>query len=188
MSKLDLKVRRATSDDASEIARVHVETWRNAYAGMVSESYLVGMTVAGQAFQWRRTVHRRDQVVLVAEASGANPRIPAARGIVGFGSGGPSRHPNLGPGAEVYTLYVLPDWQGQGIGKRLLAGLFDWLVMRGHESALVWVLGANPSRFFYESLGAVRIAERQEAFAGEQLSEFGYAWQDLPAWLARERG
>jgi ribosomal protein S18 acetylase RimI-like enzyme len=83
---------------------------------------------------------------------------------------------------------VAPDWQGRGIGRLLLEGLLARLHEGGLGEAVVWVLGANPSRFFYEALGGRRVAERKERFAGVDLEEAAYAWSDLGAWLAARGG
>ena len=76
-------LRRAKPADAAAIARVHVETWRAAYAGLVPDAYLVGMTEACQTASWRRTLNQGGGANLVAEA----PDGP----LVGFGSCGRSR-------------------------------------------------------------------------------------------------
>ncbi len=173
-----IKIRRARGEDAAAIARVHVETWRAAYAGLVPGDYLVGMSEQGQAFGWQKAVARRGrfETILVAEAVGGP--------LVGFGNAGVARHGTLSYGAEVYTLYVAVDWQGRGIGRRLLGELFQALVRNGFNDAFLWVLASNPTRFFYEAMGGVRTAERQESFAGTKLDETAYAWPDLKAWLA----
>ncbi len=175
-----IKVRRARGEDAAAIARVHVETWRAAYAGLVPDDYLVGMSEQGQAFGWQKAIARRGrfETILVAEAEGGP--------LVGFGNAGVTRHGVLPWDAEVYTLYVAVDWQGQGTGRRLLGALFRALVRNGFNDAFLWVLASNPSRFFYEAMGGERAAERQEAFAGTKLNETAYAWPDLKAWLAAQ--
>ncbi len=176
-------LRAARPADAAAIARVHVETWRAAYAGIVPDAYLVAMTESKQALQWNNTIRSAaaPEAVLVAESSD----LPGGR-IVGFGSCGRARkRPGTG---EVFTLYVAPDWQGRGIGRRLLHGLLAKLKAGGLNEALVWVLSDNPARFFYEAMGARRVAERQERFAGVRLEEAAYAWGDLAAWLAERSG
>ena len=173
-------VRPGRPPDASGIASVYVDTWRNAYPGMVPKAYLVAMTEARQAVQWDAMLRRvrAPESVLVAECEDRHgPRV------VGFGSCGRARAGSYA--GEVYTLYVGPDWQGEGIGRRLLAGMFAGLVEQGIKDALVWVLSANPSRFFYEAMAGQRIAERRESFAGELLDETAYAWPDLATWLAQ---
>ena len=194
MSRARLNLRSAGLNDAGPIARVHVTTWRAAYAGLVPDTYLVGMTEVGQMRLWRRLLGRpqAEETILVAEVeSAASAGSAASDGgpqVVGFGSCGPSRPYGLPYRGEIFTLYVTDDWQGRGIGRALIQALFVDLVARGSRDALIWVLSANPARFFYEAVGGSPVAERKEAFAGAMLDETGYAWPDLESWLAIARG
>lgn len=176
----DLIIRDADPADAKVIASIHVDTWRSSYAGMIPDRVLVGMSATSQQAQWARQLRRRSggEFALVAQDS--------VHGIIGFGSAGPTRG-NAPYQGEVYTLYVHPDCQGQGIGKRLLSGLFDGLRERDLNSAVVWVLAMNPARFFYEAMGGARSAEREEKVWGELLPEFAYGWAtlDITAGVAR---
>jgi len=173
-------VRAARLSDAPAIARVHVETWRLAYPGIVPKEYLVGMTEARQTAQWETSIRRARgaDTVLVAEAA-------TGGGIVGFGNCGRARRG--GDRGEVFTLYVASDWQGRGIGRALLLGLFTTLHRNGLNEGLIWVLSANPARYFYEAMDGKRRAERRESFSGLMLDETAYGWSDLNAWLAARR-
>ena len=168
-----IRVRAATQADARGIARIHVETWRSAYAGMLPDRTLIDMTVDGKAAAWRHNLGRPNmrEAVLVAEAAGTGP--------IGFASAGPNRSAGLPFAGEVETLYVLPDWQNQGVGRALLAGCFQALKSRSLASALIWVLADNPSRFFYERMGGKRAGERDEALWGTTLHEIAYGWNRL---------
>jgi ribosomal protein S18 acetylase RimI-like enzyme len=169
-------VRPARPADASAIAKVHVETWRATYAGLVPDAYLVGMGEERQSRSWQRLLgHRGLESVLVAEAGGQ---------VVGFGSFGRARPGRLPYKGEIFTLYVAGDWQGRGLGRRLLGHMFHAMARDGLSDAFLWVLSSNPSRFFYEAMGGERAAMRQEPFAGTLLDETAYAWTDLEAWLA----
>jgi len=166
--------------DAVAIARVLVETWPNTYAGLVPSDYLARMSVARASPQWHRAAAKAEKGndLMVAEID---------EEVVAFVSFGPNRLPDMPFGGEVYALYVGVDWQGQGLGRRLLITALEALAKAKHDSALIWVLAANPSRFFYESMGGQRAGERFEAFAGTDLEEIAYAWPDLMAWL-KENG
>lgn len=179
-----IRIRPAVLPDAASIARVHVETWRSAYAGMVPDAYLVGMTAPGQTRFWQREIAARGWAgsVLVADVPEAGEHS-----VVGFGSCGTLRGRSVAYKAEIYTLYVMTDWQGQGIGEALLVGLFEALLRSGLTSAFLWVLSENPSRFFYEAMDGQRIAERRERFAGAALDETAYGWPDLKRWLSDRR-
>lgn len=176
-------VRPARPADAPGIARVYVETWRNAYPGVLPHGFLVGMSESRQAVQWDALIRRARPpgAVLVAEMTSAH-----GRQVIGLGNCGRARR---GPHAgEVYTLYVANDYQGLGVGRRLLGGLFAALARGGVGDALVWVLSGNPARFFYQAMGGAPVATRREPFAGEILDETAYAWPDLSAWLAEHAG
>jgi len=170
-----ITIRSARPGDARGIARLDVETWRTTYAGMLSAAYLVGLSEGRREIGWRRVILREPRDVRVAVEDGNT--------ILGFGSCGPNRGDRFFSG-EVFTLYVAPDWQNQGIGRRLLIALFRRLVAVGRPSALVWVLRDNPSRFFYERLGAHQVSRKAFAVGGAEIEAVAYGWRDLPSFLA----
>lgn len=168
-----ITIRKAAASDSGEIASVHIYTWRDTYAGVIPEHVLLNMSHRQHAAMWSGEIggRRNGQVVLVAEDSHA--------GIVGFGSCGRGRHTNLPYEGEVYTLYVHPNFQGQGIGKGLLGQLFGVLLDRRLRSALVWVLADNPARFFYQAMGGKWTAVREERLWRTSLPEMAYGWGNL---------
>jgi GNAT superfamily N-acetyltransferase len=160
-------------DDAKEASRMHAETWRTSYRGLVPDALLDGLTDDRWETGWRRGFESMDptRVVHVAEIEGR---------IAGFAGGGRAR-----PGApagyigEVYALYVRPAHQRRGIGRILLKAAASGLVERGLVPIVIWTLFDNPlSRGFYESLGGTVIGEKREPFDGYELHEVAYGWRD----------
>ncbi len=182
-----MRIRRATRDDAASIARVHVETWQSAYAGLLPDAMLAGMSDVRYAAMWSQTLSDR------SEARGVFVADDAEMGIVGFGSCGPVRDPPEGLDGteqrvgEVYLLYVETDFQNQGAGRRLLDALFRQLRADGFDTAVLWMLADNPTRFFYEGLGGQIVGERTDTFAGADVDEIAYAWRDLESPVVRRR-
>ncbi len=165
----NIAVRPSTAAESQRLAEIYVETWRTTYAGMLPDSVLLGMSVEQQAQRWRGYLTRPPgrETILTAEAVGT--------GAIGFGSAGPARRAGAQTG-EVYTLYVLPDWQGQGAGRELLLAMFGHLRSAGFAEVLIWVVAANPARFFYEAMDGQRTVERIERLWGVDLPEIGYRW------------
>ena len=182
-----IRIRRAAKADASAIARVHVETWQSAYAGLLPDMTLAQMSDVRQAAWWSRALDdpREARGVFVADDEEA--------GVVGFGSCGPVREPPDGLNGtetrvgEVYTLYVEPDFQNQGLGRRLLDAMFRQLKADGFDTAVLWMLARNSTRFFYEGLGGDVVGHRTDRMGGEPVDEVAYAWRDLDAPLVRRR-
>lgn len=182
-----IRIRRAKRDDAAAIGRVHVETWQAAYAGMLPDTMLVGMSDVRQSAWWSRVLAD------AGEARGVFVADDQDMGVVGFGSCGPAR--DLPEGldgrevrvGEVYTLYVEPDFQNLGLGRRLLDALFRQLKADRCDTAVLWMLAANPTRFFYEGLGGERVGERIDSLSGVDVEEVAYAWRSLTVPLVRRR-
>ncbi len=170
--------RQAAQADSEGIAAAFVETWRATYPGMLPDRALLKLSEEAQAGYWRRLAERgwAWEFVMVALDHKSN--------VLGFGSAGRDRTSKERRG-EVYTLYVRPDWHGQGIGRALLCTLLLGLRDRDMNSAMLWVLAENPSRFFYERMGGKRTAERLERLWGKDVPQIGYAWPDLAKTFAK---
>lgn len=172
-------VRPATEADAAAIGRVHVDTWRTTYAGLLPDTMLIGMSDVRRAAYWQQVIaqHAEREDVLVA--------VDRQHGVIGFGSCGPARalpediDAAWRDAGEIYTLYVSPDFQNAGTGRRLLAGLMSRLVERGFGAAVLWVLASNPSRFFYERMGGRRLGVQVEHHGEHPIEETAYGWADL---------
>jgi ribosomal protein S18 acetylase RimI-like enzyme len=175
----EITIRAARPGDARSIARLDVETWRATYAGILAAPYLVGLSAERRQQGWANVIAREPRDVRVA--------VDADGNILGFGSCGSSRG-EPGFAGEVFTLYVAPDWQNRGIGRRLLLALFARLVAQGHRSAIIWVLRQNPGRFFYHRLGGSQARQKMLPFAGTRVDAAGYGWRDLPGFLATVEG
>jgi ribosomal protein S18 acetylase RimI-like enzyme len=170
----EITIRAARPADAKHIARLDVETWQATYAGILATPFLVGLSEQRRELGWRTVIEREPRDVRVAADSDGE--------ILGFGSCGRSRAGAAFAG-EVFTLYVAPDWQNQGIGRRLLVALFARLVAQGCGSAIIWVLRDNPGRFFYQRLGGREVQHKMFAVGGKRIEAAGYAWRDLPRFL-----
>ena len=169
-----IRLRPGAYEDAADIAQVHVETWRDAYAGVLPTDMLVGMSVSRQTGYWRSALlrRRRNESISLALVNDA---------VVGFGTCGPARAPVDVPTGEVQMLYVLQDYQELGLGRGLLRALFASLRRHGMTRAMIWVVAQNPARFFYEAMGGTADAERTERLWHTDVTTVGYVWEDIDA-------
>lgn len=177
-----MDLRLATEADARGIAVVQVATWQATYRGIVPDAYLDALDPAERAHGWKTALaasrDQADRGVVVAVDGTA---------IVGFLAFGPAREREaLGLDTETgefQALYVLPGYQGRGLGRRLVAAAAERLTCAGYASGLVFVLRDNPSRGFYERLGGRLTHRRFVTVGGAELEEWGYTWPDLrPLW------
>ena len=165
-----ITLREATAADAADLARLHAQSWRGFYRGMMSDAWLDGDIDAERAAFWANALATPPpgQVVIVAEADGV---------LAGF----VHLHANHDAawGSYVHALHVAAASQGRGIGARLMEAAGEWCERHGTRGGVwLWVLEPNaPARGFYERLGA-RNAGRDmwEAPDGGRVPKFRYAW------------
>ena len=118
-------IRRAVLSDAPGIARVDVDSWRSTYAGLVPDDFLASYDYSEREGARRTLLADESRVTYVAEHR--------RNGIVGFLSGGPSRMDDMTHAGELYAIYLLEQYQRQGIGRRLVRELCTWLLSQGHD-------------------------------------------------------
>src|SRR5262249_61423242 len=97
-----MQVRTATVEDAPAIARIHVDTWRSAYRGLMPDAIIESRSYQRRLDRWSETLRRAD-----GDSEGVFVALADDGRIAGFASGGPARDADLGYAGELYTLYVL---------------------------------------------------------------------------------
>ena len=167
-----MTIREATIEDAPAIARVHVDSWHTTYKGIVPQRIIDRFTYEAREGLWRGILgSENDSFVYVAEEGGQ---------VVGFACGGPAREyeaPNHA--GQLYSIYILQEHQGRGIGRRLFDAVVRELARLGLHSMAVWVIADNPACGFYEAMGGRKVYERQEPADEVMLDEIGYGWDDI---------
>ncbi len=167
-----MRIRPATLADIHGIDRVHVDTWRAAYAGIIPAEHLAALSYEQRAERWRDNLCRQDdgRFTLVAEDGDQ---------VVGFASAGPARTAWPQYDGELYALYVLPTHQRRSIGRDLVRATAGQLAANGCTALIVWVLRDNRrARAFYEALGGTIL------IGGAELSEVAYGWPTIGALLS----
>ena len=168
-------IREATAADAPAIARVHVESWRTTYRGIVPDDVLANLSTARRAQFWVERLNKSDGLefaYVVEDDVGA---------VIGFASGGPEREGDPVYTGELYAIYLLAGQQGRGIGRRLARRVAERLAAMGHDAMLVWVLAENPARHFYATLGGVPVREKAITIGDASLTEVAFGWTDTRA-------
>src|SRR3954465_6790486 len=142
--------RPARPEDAAEIARIQLTTWRTAYRRMFPAHVLAGLDEAYLARGWSEAIEaapsaRHRVLVAVEQGESASP-------VVGFAASGPAdeqalapEEPPLEPTVAAGTdLLVEPRWGRRGHGSRLLAATVDQWRTDGFDAAVAWAYEQDP--------------------------------------------
>jgi GNAT superfamily N-acetyltransferase len=137
-------VRPARPEDAAEIARIQLATWRTAYRRMFPPHVLANLDEAYLARGWTEAISsppsERHRVLVAVEQSEAESHT------VGFAAFGPADEQALAPEepqlpptvAAVTDLLVEPRWGRRGHGSRLLSAAVTHWRDDGFDYAVAW--------------------------------------------------
>jgi ribosomal protein S18 acetylase RimI-like enzyme len=141
------RVRKASVEDAADIAAVHVRTWQVAYRGQMPDDFLDELDADKRTIRWREWAQQSDAWVLVVEDQ--------FHRITGFSSSCPSRDADADPNiAEIRAIYVHPEKWRNGTGRALMSASLAHVRAHGFDAITLWVLESNArARGFYESFG-----------------------------------
>ncbi|GAA2544248.1 GNAT family N-acetyltransferase [Winogradskya consettensis] len=153
-------VRPARPEDAAEIARIQLTTWRTAYRRMFPAHVLANLDEAYLARGWAEAIDAtpspRHRVLIAVEQS------ESAQTVIGFAASGPADEQALAPEepalpdnvAAITDLLVEPRWGRRGHGSRLLQATVDLWREDGFVSAVAWAYEADDAmRKFLVSAG-----------------------------------
>lgn len=181
-----MEIRVPRKGEGLAIARVHVTSWQTTYKGIIKQDVLDNLAVEPRAQYWESMIEKQllgdsDHELLFVACN-------AEQEIVGFASGGSNRSQDLDAEGELYAIYILEEYQRQGIGKRLITQVAQALKNRGQGTMLVWVLADNPAKEAYEKLGATVINSTYIDIGGDKLLEYALIWKDIDVLLTHKAG
>jgi GNAT superfamily N-acetyltransferase len=161
-----IETRWSSEADAAALAEIHRTAWAYAYAGLIPGPALARM-IARRGPRWWRGVHAAGHRVLV---------IDPGSGPVGYATLGRAR-PSAGRAGEIHELYLRPEHQGVGYGRRLFTESRDRLAAAGMPRTVVWALADNLVALrFYTAMGGTVFARSRNRIGGVALDKVGFLW------------
>ncbi|HKC29993.1 MAG TPA: GNAT family N-acetyltransferase [Jatrophihabitans sp.] len=149
----DVSVRPAVADDAAELGRIQVDTWRTAYGKVLPQAVLDGLSTQAAAASWAAAITEppspRHHVLVALERQSR----------VGFTAFGPAEDleaddPDPATTLGLAVILVEPRWGRRGHGSRLLAAAIDHARADGMTRAVAWIPEADTTtRGFLVSAG-----------------------------------
>lgn len=163
-------IRKATVDDAEILARISRETFDAAFGDQYAAADLAVFVRDNYAVEKARVELADPEIgVWIMEEDGH---------AVGYVLAGPCKldNPEVTPDCrEIHRLYLLPDFQSGGRGKRLMKTAMTWLERDRPRRVWLGVFSGNPgAQRFYERLGFRKVGEHTFTVGARIDREFTY--------------
>jgi ribosomal protein S18 acetylase RimI-like enzyme len=168
MKELVISIRRARTEDAAALSGVFDAAWREAYQGIIPGIALERMLARRGPRWWLSTIGRGRPLVV----------LDVGETVAGYVSYGRCRDRTLPAKGEIDELYLAPEYQGLGFGRRLFKAVRNDLADRDMDRLVVWALADNERACtFYERMGGRSIAQVKERIGGVSLSKVAYLFR-----------
>lgn len=168
MENQSISIRRAALEDISQIADVHAASWLHAYRGIIPGRELERM-VRHRSGRWWKAAIQRGGGLLVVDFDDV---------VVGYVSFGRCRDASARYTGEIFELYLMPEFQGLGFGRRLFRGAQAYLASRGFPTLIVWALSDNHTATdFYTSLGGKPVKTANEYFGTTMCERIAFKFE-----------
>ncbi|MEN9909721.1 MAG: hypothetical protein RLZZ540_2870 [Bacteroidota bacterium] len=156
-----ISIVRATVADLNSITEIAHKTWPLTYGKILSPAqldYMLNAFYSDEAL--RANIENGHEFILAKEADI----------VLGFASFEP--HYEDGNTTKIHKIYILPETQGKGIGKLLIAAIAQFAKENNSSSLLLNVNRFNKALTFYQKLGFKIIQEIDIEL------DFGYLMED----------
>ncbi len=166
-------IRPVKKEDMEVVAKIHVDTRRKTYEGVIPNDTLSRRTYERQKDKWINNLYYNDDVeciMYVAENEFGE--------IVGFAAADINTVKNI-YGSQLTSIFVLPEFQKQEIGKKLVKTLANAIHEKGIKNMLLWIVEDAPTRGFYDSLGGKVAFSRLVYMSSQEIREVAYVFDDI---------
>jgi ribosomal protein S18 acetylase RimI-like enzyme len=168
MSTVLIEIRRAKACDAGAVADAHDEAWRTAYQGIIPGTELEKLINRRGPAWWESAIRKGSRIAI----------LQFSDKVAGYANYGRNRARSLYYDGEIYELYLRPEYQGLGFGRRLFTAARRDLLQSGMRSLVIWALSDNePAVSFYRALGGQPVARSSEKFGDKVLDKIAFAWR-----------
>jgi N-acetylglutamate synthase-like GNAT family acetyltransferase len=156
-------IRRARISDLEKMAEINTNAWKINYKGIIDDDFLQTRTT--ETFIKRRMESNwlENTKTFVYEEDNI---------VKGFVSGENEKKNNC----EIGALYVGPEYQGQGIGTKLLEYMKKYYKNVGYKKLIIWTIKGLQNNKFYEKHGEEINEEKEYNYGEKKYQGIGFVF------------
>lgn len=145
-------IRRRKKEDCDAIAHVVTVGWNETYKGIVPSWFLEELknNENDRAKKAYNEFDEKNNNQFVLEVDGK---------VVGFVNFGASNDEEITDCGEIFALYIIGEYKGNGFGKKLVEAATNELKTLGFNKMIIACLKGNPSNEFYKHIGGKYIKD-----------------------------
>lgn len=169
---MEYKIRRKEKKDCYDIAHVITVAWQETYKGIVNDDFLDNLPKTEED-RGKKSFNKFDEKnnhQFVLEINGK---------VVGFIKVGITEEQEYANQGEIFALYIIKKYKGNGFGRKLTEAGIDELKKLGCTKMIIGCLEKNPSNEYYKHIGGQLIKTRIFKISNQELLENVYYYNSI---------
>lgn len=165
-----MNIREEKINDIEEVVKLISVCWQQSYKGIINNEFLNNLSYnENERIERSKKNFEIDNVKKLVILD--NDKII---GIINIGQSKKEKYREYG---EILALYVLNDYKGQGLGKKLFLEGIKELKLLGYNKMIISCIKENPSNEFYKHMGGIKIDECEFILPNQKLIENIYYYE-----------
>lgn len=156
-------IRKSTVEDAKDYANIINKSWKDTYGDYISYEHIDDeFNVEKLISEFPKYINSKDYTVYIISSDGKNV------GIIELGIYEDKYKEDMTGIGEIRSFHIKKEFQGQGIGSKVIEFAKNELKERGYKTICLWVKKQNHKAIkFYEKFGFKRtIYDLEETIDG----------------------
>ena len=168
---MNVIIRKEEEKDVEECIDINIKEWWSTYKDLIPNEIIEELQVKNQKRINDVIKNLREKNnTFVAEVDGK---------VVGFSSYGKSRNEKFPNSGEIYSCYILDDYHGLKIGRKLADKVMESLIKDGYQTMITACLVGNPFNAWHKALGGKFVCEVITNIKGFNFNENVYYHDNL---------
>lgn len=150
---MNVEIRKAIPEDAERIIDINIKVWNSTYKALIPKEII-------DKLQYKDEERIKSKKNSIREKNNTYVILVDGK-IVGFNTFGKTKLDGYQNAGEIYSEYILDEFQGLGLGRKMAIECMRELLKLGYTELITACLDGNPSNEFHKSLGGILVGQKE---------------------------
>lgn len=168
---MQVEIKKLKESEAEEKIDINIKTWWTTYKGLIPDDIIAKIQV--------KTKERIEQQKKTIREKNNTYGIYVDNKLIGYSSYGPARDENYKDSCEIYSCYILEEYQRLHLGSRVVIKILEDFINEGYKTMITKCLVGNKANKFREAIGGKYVKTINSIILGYTFTENIYYHDDI---------
>lgn len=168
---MKIEIKKLREEEAEEKIDINIKVWWTTYRGLIPDEIIAKLQT-----KTKERIERQKQTI---REKNNTYGIYVDGKLVGYSSYGPARDENYKDSCEIYSCYILEEYQRLHLGRKVVIKILEDFIQEGYKTMITKCLVGNPANKFHEAIGGDFRNHTEIDLLGERFLENVYYHEDI---------